>query len=138
MGRTNFSGPVYGGKAVLASFSRSTVATDQTDLEIFEVNVPADEDWYITGVRAYCDGAGSAAATLDVEDDGASMLDAAITLVSDDEVVTDLDADSGEDAGHKVEASSVITVDATTGTTTAPTEITVQIEGFRRYIPSNS
>src|SRR5688572_31960564 len=118
MAKTSFSGPAYGAQGLLVSVHKDTVATGVTDGEIFELDVPADEDWYITHVRTYCDVAGTVAATLDIEDDGTSILAAAITLVADDSVSTAVAADAGEFSGKRVAAGSVLTIDATTGSTT--------------------
>jgi hypothetical protein len=133
MARTSFSGPAYGAQQLLFVVHKDTVATSQTDLEIFEIDVPATEDWYVTHVRTYCDAAGAVAATLDIEDDTVSILAAAITLVADDSVSTSVTADSGE-AGKRIAASSNVTVDATTGSTTAPDDITVHVYGYVRYV----
>ena len=137
MAQTSFSGPVYGGQQLLVSLHKDTVATGQTDLEIFELDVPTDEDWYLTHVRTYCDVAGAVAATLDIEDDTVSVLSAAITLVADDSVSTAIAADTGE-RGKRVAAGSNLTIDATTGATTAPDDITVHIYGYVRYVGAES
>lgn len=134
MARTEYKGPVYGAITVLSSVSKDTVAISQTDLEVFQMDVPADEDWFVTRVSAYCDDAGTVAATVDVEDDGVSILSSVITLVSDDAVERAITADPGEDEGKKVAAGSVLTVDVTSGATTGPSDITVTIEGYRRKI----
>ena len=134
MGTTRFSGPVYGAKSLLVHCSKESVAASVTDLEIFQIDVPADEDWFLTRVHAYCDVQGNAG-TVDVEDDGTSVLSANITLVSDDSVEGDVAADGGEDEGKKVAASSVLTIDATNGITTAIEDLQVSVYGYIRKKP---
>ena len=134
MGRTSFSGPVYGGVGLLHVVAKDSVATAQTDLEINEVRLPDDEDWFVTRVQAYCDDAGSAAAALDVEDDGDSILSGALTLTSDSSVVSVPTTDPGEDAGKRVAAGSLLTVDITTGNTSGPADVQITIVGYRRYV----
>lgn len=133
MGLTSFSGPAFGAKTLLFSVHKDTVATAQTDLEIFEIDVPTGEDWHLTNVAVYADVAGSAAATIDVEAATTSVLSAAITCVADDNAVATVATDAGEFAGKRVAAGTAITVDITTGTTTAPEDISVHVYGFIRY-----
>lgn len=69
MGKTSFSGPVYGAKALLwkcgpaaaASTSGSTVAAFLQP-GFGRIVVPAGEDWYITGARIVCSTASTVAA----------------------------------------------------------------------------
>lgn len=129
MGRTSFDGPVYGALGILAQMYVDTVAVSQTDLENFEVTVPADEDWYVTRIYAYTTLAGTAAATVDVEDDTVSLMSANITLVTNASTQGTLSP-----AAPRIAASSAVTFDVTTGATTAPLDITVTVEGYRRYI----
>lgn len=133
MSKSAVSGPLYGAQQLLFTVHKDTVATGQTDLEIFEIDVPTDEDWYVTHVRTYCDVAGTVAATIDIEDDTTSILSAAITLVADDSVSTAVTADAGEYSGKRIAAGSNVTVDATTGATTAPDDITIHVYGYIRF-----
>ena len=133
MGRTEFSGPVYGAVGVLAVAHIDSVAADSTDLEVFQIDVPATEDWFITRVAAYCGNQGNGG-TVDVEDDGASVLTANITLATADSVESTPTTTSPEDEGRKVAAGSTLTVDATDGATTAISDLTVTVEGYKRKI----
>lgn len=133
MGRTEFSGPVYGAVGVLAVAHIDSIGPSVTDTEIFQIDVPSTEDWFITRVAAYCSNQGNAG-TIDVEDDTASVLSASITLATADSVESAVAASAGEDEGRRVVAGSSITVDATVAATTAATDITVTIEGYRRKV----
>lgn len=131
MGRVSLDGPVFGAHQVLAQWVRGTApALSQTDLEWYEVAVPADEDWYVTRVRAYAVVAGTAAATVDVEDDGTSILTGNITLVAAGDAAGTLTTP----AGTRIAASSVVTFDVTTGATTAPSDFGVRVEGWKRFV----
>lgn len=134
MGSTYFSGPVYGAYGLLAV--AQTVdggGLSQTDLEFAQFDVPADEDWVVMRAAAYSDVAGTAAATIDIEDDTVSILSSAITLVADDSVDAVI-VKTGNEKGALVAAGSVLTVDATTGATTAPDMVVVNIWGFARKL----
>lgn len=131
MGTTRYSGPVYGAKTLLFSCFDTQVAADATDLEIFEINVPSDETWVITDVQAYCDVQGNGG-VVDVEDDGTSVLDANLTLVTKASAEATITADAGEDEGTVVAAGSKITVDVTNGATTAVDLLTVHCYGYIR------
>lgn len=132
MGRTAFSGPAYGAKCLLAIAHKESIAASVTNLEIFQVDIPAGEDWLITNVSAYCDVQGNGG-TCRVLDDGVSIA-GTITLVSDDAVEAVITKDAAEDEGKAVAAGSVLTVDATNGATTVIEDITVSIWGFIRKV----
>lgn len=133
MGLTEFSGPVYGAIGILAIANLDPIGPSVTDSEIFQIDVPSDEDWYLTRVAAFCTDQGNAGA-IDVEDDGASVLASSLVLVTGDSVEVAIVADSGEDMGKRVAAGSSLTVDATVGATTPATDVTVTIEGYKRKI----
>lgn len=128
MARTGHDGPDYGALGILAH-AVSNPAVSQTDLEIYETTVPADEDWYVHRVHVWCDTAGvTPTATVDIEDDTVSILSSAMTLVADTPVIGTLAV-----ADTRVAASSALTFDITTGTT-APTLVHIVAEGWRRFI----
>ena len=132
MAQTNFRGPVYGAVQQLIVAHIDTVVTSQTNAEIYEYTVETQADWYGMQVQGYAAGAGTVATTIDVKDDGTSILSAPITLSTGGVTSQTITADSGEDAGKKIAAGSAITIIAATGATTAPTDITVVLVGYRR------
>lgn len=125
---TYLDGPVYGAYGLLAVVSKENIAASATDLEILQVDIPADEQWGVMKVAAYCDVQGNGG-TVNVEDDGASILAAAITLASDDAVEGSVTLTGGEQARI---VEGVLTVDASNGITTAIEDLTVEIWGFIR------
>lgn len=129
MARTRFDGPLYGARGILLQVYKDSVDTGQTDLEIFEIAVPADEDWYVDRVHVYCDARGSAADNIDVEDAGTTILSGNVTLVADADTAGTLSSNP-----YRIAASNAVTVDATTGNTSGAADITVTVEGWRRYI----
>lgn len=54
MGKTAFSGPVYGAKAVLACVTMSAVSSGASTIAFYKTIVPSGEIWYVTEAAAYC------------------------------------------------------------------------------------
>lgn len=127
MGRTNFSGPVTGAQGLLCVAHIDSAAAGG-DTEILDLDVPADEDWYVTHARGWCTLTGNAGSVA-IKDDGSSI--STITLAATDSASGTVTADPDE-VGKLVAASSVLTVVATVGATTAATDITVHIYGYIR------
>ncbi len=133
MGTTRFSGPVYGAKAVLFAASVASLATAQSAVEMFEIDVPATEDWLFCEATLYCTAAGSAAAAVSIKDDGTTV-GSAMTAIVNDSVGQTFTPSSGEDEGLVVAASSNVTVVVATGTTTGPSNVMVAVYGYRRSL----
>lgn len=127
-------GPDYGAKAVLAVFQVSTIATGKTNSLVGKVVIPSTEDWYITDWSAFCVTQGTNAGVLTLLA-GASAVQASktLTLVSGDAAAATFTPDSGEDEGVRVAGGTAISTTAATGNTTAVSEVTVQVSGYRRY-----
>jgi len=134
MGRTCYSGPVYGAKRALASFYAASIAAEATVAEIGEILIPATEDWYLTEVHAYCTDEGNGA-TIDVEcPNGTSLLAADLALSSGAGVKAVLTADAGEDEGKRCAASSRIHIEGADGETTAAANVMVTLHGYIRKL----
>ena len=134
MGRTSFSGPLYGAKMKLASFYVASIAAEADDAELGELLVPSGEDWYITNVHAYCTDAG-ASATVDVEcPDGTSLLATDLALSANAGVTVACAATAGEDEGKKCAAASRIYIEADNGLTTAAANVIVSLHGYIRKV----
>jgi len=131
--RTSFAGPAYGAKSELISGSLTSSATSQTNLNMDVVTVPSNEDWYVTQVQARAGTAGSDAGTVDVLDDGTTILSAVLTL-STTGTSRNVTASSGEDEGVKVASGSVVRVTLNTGTTTGAGNVTWHVYGYIRNI----
>lgn len=130
MGITRVSGPLYGAKSLLLMAAASSVATGG-ESEIFEFDVPADEDWYITNVNAYCTACDSSAATCNIKDDGTAIM-SAVTFVADDNAAGTITATAGEDEGKAVAGGSALTFLVTAGNTTAVADVHISVHGFIR------
>lgn len=132
MGITRMSGPMFGASGVQFVVSLSTVATAQSAAEVYEITVPTTQDWIILNAEAYCTTAGSAAATFNVTDDGTDIFSAAGTLVAATPVRLTAPTTDGEDIGTRVAAGSALKVVMTTGNTSGPSNVQIQIIGSRR------
>ena len=126
-------GPFMGASTVLATAFRGTVAANASNLEIFQIDLPADEDWYVTRVAAYCSNQGNGG-SVNPKGGGVALLAAAITLVTADSIESAPTTDAGESAGKRVAAGTSLTVEASDGATTAIADLVVTIEGFKRKI----
>lgn len=71
MGKTAFSGPVYGAKDQLVSYAGTPSSGASTAL-ICSWVVPAYEDWVVTELLAYCSTASSGGNTLTLKSEGGS------------------------------------------------------------------
>lgn len=134
MGKTSFSGPVFGGEQILGQGFTESLAASASATEFYEVLVPADEDWYATRAQAYCTLAGNAGVA-DIKDDGTSVLPSTIALTAAAAVNKDVTADPGEYSGKRIAAASVVTFHGTNGTTTAATHMIVTLYGYKRKLP---
>ena len=133
MGRTSFSGPVYGAKGLLFS-SYSPTAQMNTTAELCEFLVPATEDWYITDLHAYCTATGNEG-SIDLESpDGTSLLASNLSLSANAGVQRTLVADAGEDEGKRVAAGARIYVESTVGASTSATGVMINVLGYIRKL----
>jgi len=141
MGRTSFSGPVYGAKATLFTayqHTQSSGAGNGLTSTIVNVTVPAYEDWYATEVFAYRGSTGSTGLICRVLDDstivGTVTLNSSLQDASSGAIVT---ADGGEYEGARIAAGSVVSF-TLANSSVAPTSsnITITLRGFTRLIDS--
>lgn len=126
-------GPFMGASTVLATAYRATVAAGSTGLEVFQIDLPTDEDWYVTRVAAYCSNQGNGG-SVNPKGGGVALLAAPITLVTADSIEATPTPDAGESAGKRVAAGTSLTVEATDGATTAIADLVVTIEGYKRKV----
>lgn len=132
MGISRVSGPLYGASGVLFTRSLASTTTAQSAAEIYEITVPTTQDWIVELAEAYCTTAGSDAATFNLTDDGTDVFTVAGTLVSATAVRLTAPVTSGQDVGTVVAAGSTLKIVLTTGDTSAPTNVDIQIIGTRR------
>jgi hypothetical protein len=109
MGRTRFSGPVFGAKQSL--FSVGGIAASTGSSAIFAGTVvPTGEDWYISDIAVHRNSTGSTDFRVSVHDDSTLVGSVAVggsSIVAGN--CTTVTADSGE-YGAKVAAGSVLTL----------------------------
>ena len=133
MGRTSFSGPVYGAKGNLISCYYATVPMNATT-ELCEVLVPSGEDWYITDLHAFCTHQGNAG-DIDIESpNGTSLLASDLALSANAGVNKTLVADGGEDEGKRVASGARIHIEADVGATTSATGVMINVLGYVRKL----
>lgn len=143
MGKTAFSGPVYGAKSLLWSPFVAVVSSGATTQTVANTIVPTYEDWYITEAVYACSSCSTGAAlassvvSLVLKDDGSSM-HTAVTLASTgaSRLVT-ITADAGEYEGKRVAGGSTLTFVAAAGSTAAPLgSLSGNFRGYIRFINS--
>lgn len=136
MGKTSFSGPVYGAKATLASIGPFDCSTGSSAV-VSGVVVPAGEDWYITELSVYRGSTGSTNLVISLHDDstivtsagvgGSSIAGGAVGIAT---------ADGGEYEGTRVATGSVLTVSHSSHA--GPNvNVVATVRGFTRFINSS-
>jgi hypothetical protein len=143
MGKTAFSGPVFGAKSLLATANVDAVSTgagDGISTAIGACIVPSGEDWLITDFYGARESTGSTNYGLAIDDDGTNV--SSITLTSSlaaqrrSIVVT---PDAGEFSGKLVASGSTITfrlvVSSGIG---ASSGVQMSIYGYPRFIPGST
>lgn len=141
MGKTSFSGPVYGAKATLFTayqHTQSSGAGDGINSTIAKVTVPAYEDWYATELFASRGSTGSTGLICRVLDDSTALvsvtLNSSLADASSGAIVT---ADGGEYEGSRIVAGSVVSFTLVNSSVTpTSSNITMTLRGFTRLIDS--
>lgn len=143
MGKTAYSGPLFGAKSLLATASLSAVSTgggDGISTVIGAAIVPAGEDWLVTDFFAARESTGSTSYGLAVDDDSTNV--SSVTFTSSNgaqRTNVAITPDAGEFAGKLIAAGSTITfrlvVSSGIG---ASSGVTVSLYGYPRYIPGST
>jgi hypothetical protein len=137
MGKTSFSGPVFGAKQSLIDCGPVSASTGSSAV-FYGVIVPAGEDWFLTDLSLYRNSTGSTNLTISVQDDSTTIGSVDIggsSIAAGNKAI--FTADSGEFQGTKVLSGSTITLSHSSHA--GPNaNLCVQISGFRRYVPSTS
>lgn len=144
MGKTAFSGPVYGAKSLLWEMHRDNqlpAASDTTTVTIASIRVPAYEDWLVTEVKGYRGSSGSTAVTTtwNVTDDSTVIANFATTSSAAGIMLsTSPTADAGEYEGVTVAANSTLAWTIGHGGSSAAisSNVTLWVYGYIRYINS--
>lgn len=147
MGKTAFSGPVYGAKALLWSFSRSSTTVESTVSQVYaELIVPAGQDWLITDIHAYRNSTHSTNLVITVKDNSSratassrTIGDVAITSSAAGGVLgsTVISADAGEYEGRRVASLSTLGMGiANGGSSVTGFTGSVWVYGYPRFASS--
>lgn len=137
MGKTAFSGPVFGAKQTL--LSAGPVAASTGSSAVFAgVVVPRGEDWLVTDLSLYRNSTGSTSLVVSVHDD--STLVGSISIGGSSVAASNSTAftpDSGEYQGKLVASGSVLTLSHSSHA--GPNaNLIVAVSGYRRWIPSTT
>lgn len=142
MGKTAFSGPVYGAKSLLWAISKDnvTASTGSTaTVTVRSMALPSYEDWFITEFRVYRGSTGSTAFVGALLDDSTQIASVAITSsLAAQFGSTTLTADAGEYEGVRVAAGSTIAVTLSNGGSSlvSSSDVGYSVYGYIRWINS--
>lgn len=139
MGKTAFSGPVYGAKSLLWTITRDNVAISTAAQTLRSIVLPTYEDWYVTEFRGWRGSTGSTDFTLTLTDDSTAI--ANVTSASSAAGIalsTTLTPDAGEYEGVRVAAGSSLSVTMQNGNSSAvgSSDVAAAVYGYIRFINS--
>lgn len=135
MGRTNFSGPLYGAKATL--FGVTAAASTGSSAVFSGARVPSGEDWYVTELSLYRASTGSTSLVISLHDDSTLVTTVGVggSSLAGAGSVTILAADGGEYEGTRIASGSVLTLSHSSHA--GPNAgLTVVVRGYTRFIDS--
>lgn len=146
MGKTSFSGPVYGAKSLLwMAHGDNLTITSTVATTLQAMQVPAYEDWYVTEFKVYRGSSHSTGVTTTyrLTDDStviADVVQASGTASSGAGVLysTTLTPTPGEYEGFQVAAGSTLafTYDHGGSSAAVDSNVTAWVYGYIRYIDS--
>lgn len=146
MGKTAFSGPVYGAKSLLWSVHRDNqlpAANDTTTVTLASIQVPAYERWLVTEFKGFRGSSGSTAvtSTWTLTDDSTAIATLATPAASSAAGIlmsTTPTATAGEYEGVEVLENSTLSVTISHGGSSAAVSSNIQVwvYGYIRYIDS--
>jgi hypothetical protein len=135
MGKTAFSGPVYGAKQTLmaANFNASSGAST---IVYAGTIVPSGEDWFATEVSFYKGDTGSTGLVAVVRDDSTTVSSQAISSsLAGTSTIVIVTKDAGEYEGAKIASGSTVTFEVLSPTV-GTSRVTITLSGFRRFLSS--
>jgi hypothetical protein len=146
MGKTAFSGPVYGAKSLLFSYSKSsTTVTSTATVTLAQIIVPTGQDWYVSDFQAFRESTHSTSFVLSLSDDSSratsstrTVAGLAITSSAAAQVAsTVVTVDAGEYEGRRVAAGSTLTLQLANGNSSATGAVfSAWAYGFIRFVSS--
>ena len=143
MGKTAFTGPLWGAKSLLYTTRLETVSSGPgggagLSTVIGGCQVPVGEDWYVTDMSMLRTSTGSSAYGVALLDDSTSI--SALTMtstVANAVLSTALVPDGGEFSGVRVLSGSTLTITHTNSTVVgASSGLCVSIFGYPRFVDS--
>ena len=146
MGKTAFSGPVYGAKSLLWTVHRDNqlpAANDTTTVTIASIRVPAYEQWLVTEFKGYRGSSQSTAvtSTWNLTDDSTVIADLVTPAASSGAALlmsTTPTPTAGEYEGVLVAENSTLSLTIGHGGSSAAisSDVTAWVYGYVRYIDS--
>lgn len=133
MGKTSFSGPVYGSKETLFSVGPIAASTGAVAACAGTI-VPSGEDWYATELVLFRNSTGSTNLVLTLLDDSSAVGTVGVggSSATAASAITVLPTDSGEFEGTKIAGGSTITFSHSSHA--GPNiNLFVALHGFRRF-----
>lgn len=147
MGKTAYSGPVYGAKSLLWSYSRNSTVPPSTALyAAAQMVVPAGQDWFFTDFHAFRESTHSTQFVVTLVDDSsraqassAAIAGLAITSSAVNQVAsTVIAADAGEYEGRRVAAGSTLSLTVASGNSSVTSSpFGAWAYGYIRFVSSS-
>lgn len=137
MGKTSFTGPVYGAKQTLLCVGPVAASTGSS-AAFYGTIVPAGEDWYPTEISLYRNSTGSTNLVVSLLDDSTLIGSVGVggSSATAASVIAVFTKDSGEFEGTKIASGSTITL-VHSSHAGPNANLCVTISGFRRFISSS-
>lgn len=142
MGKTAFSGPVYGAKSLLWS-AYVPVGTSGVAGTYAVTQVPVYEDWYATETYFACSSCSTGAVSVSsvtnfqITDDSSALHSAVSVTSTAAGTLTTVAADGGEYEGKRIAGGSTLAFVITGGSSSVPIgSARAELRGFIRYINS--
>jgi hypothetical protein len=141
MGKTAFSGPVFGAWGLLAAAKVDAVSTgagNGVSTVIGAAIVPTGMDWYVTDFQASRESTGSTAYGLSIDANGSNVSTVTFTSSNAQQRQNNaITADGGEFAGKRIPSGSTVTFRiATSSAVGASSGVNVALYGFPRFVSS--
>lgn len=140
MGKTAYSGPVFGAQQLLWSAHRDNSGISTTANTIGAITVPAGVDWHVTDMHVYRGSTHSTAFVAALVDDSTTIASVALTssLAAQSGTVR-LTPESGEYDGLRVAAGSALSATVHNGGSSVTSSIvSVWVYGFPRWLQTST
>jgi hypothetical protein len=138
MGKTSFSGPVFGSKGILTSVGPVSASTGSSAV-FYKVAVPTYEEWYATELTLFRNSTGSTNFVVSLHDDSTLLASVGVggSSVITNALFTALTPDPGEYQGVRIAAGSTITLSHSSHA--GPNiNLYVAVRGYIRWLQSTS